>query len=306
MIRKNEDAVGRAAGWLLFGVTGGLGLDLCAKQLLGTYPLAQFVFLRSLVGIALFLLLAGALGGRRALATRRWRWHVLRTVLASGSMFGFFFGLSRMPLVNALTLAFTAPLMLTALSGPLLGERVGWRRWLAVLVGFAGVLVVLRPSAGILSPAALAVLAAAFCYACLAISARHLGYGESSYALAVYVVAGPLAISGLLVFAGDAWVSPDRTAWILFALAGACSVVAWLGIVNGYRRAAPSVLAPLEYLALVGGAIAGYVFWGEVPDGRVIAGAGVIIASGLYVVLGEVNRAAQDAGQAGDATSEGV
>lgn len=306
MIRKHEDAVGRAAGWLLLGVTGGLGLDLCAKQLLGTYPLAQFVFLRSVVGIALFLLLARVFGGPGALATRRWRWHAFRTLLATGSMFGFFFGLAEMPLVNALTLGFTAPLMLAALSGPVLGEHVGWRRWLAVLTGFAGVLVVLRPGAGFLSPAALAVLAAAFCYACLAITARHLGYAESSYALAVYVVAGPLAISGLLVVAGDTWVPPEPTAWMLFALAGACSVVAWLGIINGYRRASPGVLAPLEYVALVGGAIAGYVFWGEVPDAWVIAGAALIIASGLYVVLGEVNRAVRDTGSAVDTTSEGA
>ena len=99
-------------------------------------PAQQFVFLRSLIGIVLFLLLARRFGGMQSLVTRRWGWHVLRTLLASGAMFGFFFGLSRMPLIDALTLGFTAPLMMTALSVPLLGEHVGWRRWLAVVAGF--------------------------------------------------------------------------------------------------------------------------------------------------------------------------
>ena len=301
MIQKHrDDAVGKAVSWLSLGLAGGLALDLCAKQLLDTYPLVQFVFLRSLAGLALFLLLARTLGGWRTLATRRWRWHALRTVLACGSMFGFFFGLAKMPLVNALTLGFTAPLMLTALSGPLLGESVGWRRWLAVLSGFAGVLIVLRPGTGFLSFPALAVLASAFCYACLAVTARHL-HTESSYSLAVYVVAGPLAISGVFLLAEVSWVPPQGPAWILFALAGACSVVAWLGIVNGYRLAAPGILAPLEYLTLVGGAIAGYFLWNEVPDAWVVAGAAVIIASGMYVVFREVGRTAQDRSTAGDA-----
>ena len=137
MVQETHNAsVGAAIGLLLFGVMGGLGLDLCAKAILETYPLEQFVFLRSLIGIALFMLLARQFGGLKSLVTRRWGWHFLRTMLASGAMFGFFFGLSKMPLIDALTLGFTAPLMMTALSVPLLGEHVGWRRWLAVVAGF--------------------------------------------------------------------------------------------------------------------------------------------------------------------------
>ncbi len=284
------DAVGKVVGWLMLGVTGGLALDLCAKQLLVTFSLLQFVLLRSLIGLGMFMVIAPCLGGWRQLATRRWRWHVLRTLLASGAMFGFFFGLAKMPLVNTLTLGFTAPLMLTALSAPVLGEKVGIRRWLAVLAGFGGVLVVLRPGAGFLSVASLAVLASAFCYACLAITSRYLGRTESNYSLSVYVMAGPLTISGLLVHFGDAtWLAPGPMDWLLFSLAGACSVIAWLGLVNAYRRASPAILAPFEYTTLVGGALAGYLFWGEVPDAWVLAGATIIIASGLYVVYREVD-----------------
>lgn len=286
----HHDSVGTAVGWLLFGVTGGLGLDLCAKQLLTTYSLHQFVLLRSAAGLLIFLLLSRQFGGVKSLLTPRWRWHVLRTILASGAMFGFFFGLSQMPLVNTLTLGFTAPLIVTALSVPFLGEPVGWRRWTAVVVGFAGVLVILRPGATVFSAASLAVLVAAFCYACLALTSRHLGKTETSFALTVYPIAGPLLISALLSLRGN-WQAPDATGWFLFLLAGGCSVIAWIGIVGGYRRASPAVLSPFEYTALLGGAVAGYVFWDEVPDRWVVAGALIIICSGLFIVFREIRTA---------------
>ena len=131
---SRQDSTGRAIAYLLLGVLGGLGLDLCAKGILATYSLEQFVFLRSLIGLSIFVLLGRQFGGWKSLATSKLPWHLLRTLLATGAMFGFFYGLARMPLVDALTLGFTAPLMLTALSVPLLGERVGWRRWSAAVL----------------------------------------------------------------------------------------------------------------------------------------------------------------------------
>ncbi|MDX1498652.1 MAG: DMT family transporter [Woeseiaceae bacterium] len=283
-----EDATGKAVAFLLTGVAGGLGLDLCAKALLAHYSLEQFVFLRSLAGLAIFLLLARQFGGFTSLVTRRWPWHALRTLLATGAMFGFFYGLAHMPLVTALTLGFTAPLMMTVLSALALREAVGWRRWLAVGAGFGGVLMILRPGAAEISLASIACLAGAFCYACLAITARMLGRTESSYALSIYVIGGPMTVAAFVLGTGDGWVAPDRTGWLLFMAAGGCSVVAWIGIIGGYRRASPALLAPFEYTALIGGAVAGYVFWNEVPDAWVVAGSATIIASGLFVVYREV------------------
>jgi drug/metabolite transporter (DMT)-like permease len=284
-IRQN--ATGSAVGYLLVGVLGGLGLDLCAKGLLSSYSLEQFVFLRSMIGLAIFILIGRQFGGIRSLVTAKWRWHLLRTLLATGAMFGFFYGLSRMPLVDALTLGFTAPLMVTALSVPMLGEHVGWRRWLAVTVGFIGVLIILRPGGGDASFAAIAVLFAAFCYACMAITARKLSTTESSYSLSVYVIAGPMIVSFSLLRQGS-WQVPDLDGWLLFLGAGACSVIAWIGIIGGYRRASPAMLAPFEYTALIGGAVAGYMIWDEIPDRWVVTGATVIIASGLFVVYREI------------------
>jgi len=284
-----SDSTGTAIAFLLFGVAGGLGLDLCAKALLADYGLAQFVFLRSIFGLLLFLAMMRRFGGFDSLKTKVWPWHLLRTLLASGAMFGFFFGLARMPLINALTLGFTAPLMVTALSVPFLGEHVGWRRWTAVVFGFIGVLIILRPGAGLMTPAALAIIAAAFCYACLAITARKLSTTETSFSLSVYVITGPLLFSGLLL-PGN-WSAPTTSGWMLFLLAGVCSSAAWVGIIGGYRRASPAMLAPFEYTALIGGAIAGYYIWHEVPDRWVVTGALVIIGSGLFVVYRELSSA---------------
>ncbi len=286
-MEASRDSPSKAIAFLLLGIAGGLGLDLSAKAILASYSLEQFVFLRSVIGVGIFLLLARQFGGFGSLKTSRWRWHLVRTLFAVGAMFGFFFGLARMPLVDALTLGFTAPLMVTALSVPMLGEHVGWRRWTAVVVGFAGVLIILRPGAQQISLAQIAVLFAAFCYACLAITARKLSDTESSYSLSVYVTSGPLLISMTMLSTGN-WQPPTPNDWILFALAGACSVIAWIGIIGGYRRASPAMLAPFEYTALIGGAIAGYLIWNEVPDQWVVAGATVIISSGLFVVYREI------------------
>jgi drug/metabolite transporter (DMT)-like permease len=285
-----DDRTGRAIGFLLFGVAGGLGLDLCAKWLLADYSLQQFVFLRSIFGLLVLLSLARWYGGFASLRSENWLWHLLRTLLSTGAMFGFFYGLAHMPLVNALTIAFTAPLLVTALSVPLLGEHVGWRRWLAVSVGFLGVLLVLRPGSGMLSMPAIAVIIASFCYAGLAITARKLANSETSFALSVYVISGPLLISSILV-PGN-YTPPTIAGWFFFALAGLCSACAWIGIVGGYRRASPAILAPFEYTALVGAAAAGYWIWNEVPDRWVIAGGCVIIGSGLFVVYREVDTVA--------------
>ncbi len=273
----------RAAAWMMFGVSAGLALDLCAKEILETYSLNQFVLLRSAIAIAILLAVAPRFGGYDSLRTRRIGWHVFRSIMAVGAMFGFFYGVAHMPLVNALTLGYTAPLMVTALAALFLGDEIGWRRWTSVIVGFLGVLVMLQPGSGELSFAAIAVLVAAFCYACQAITARKLGDTESTLSLSFYVVVAPMIVAILFANSSD-WLAPDMTGWMLIVGAAVCSIGAWVGLVNGYRAVSPAAVAPLEYVALVGGAIAGYLIWDEIPDTRVMLGAFIIVASGLFVV----------------------
>jgi drug/metabolite transporter (DMT)-like permease len=291
---SHANDIRRAASWLLLGVSGGLVLDLCAKEFLRSYALQEFIFLRCMITVSFFLILAPrCLGGFRVMRTQRWKWHALRALLSVGTMFGFFYGVSHMPLVNALTLVFTEPLMVTALAVPFLGEHVGWRRWVAVFVGFAGVLIMLQPGSTDFSLASAAVLFAAFCYAMQAITARHLGASESTLSLAVYAVFGPLLVSTGALISVD-WIAPDNTAWLLLVGAGIGSVIAWVGIINGYKSASPALLAPLEYTALVGGAFAGYVLWGEVPGQSVLVGGAVIIGSGSFVFYRELDNVPRD------------
>ncbi len=285
---STQDNFGIALSYLMLGVSGGLALDICAKWLLANYSLEQFVFLRSGFGVIFFLMSARWYGGLGSLKTKRWKWHLLRTLFATGAMFGFFYGLARMPLVNALTIAFLAPLIVTALSVPFLGEHVGWRRWLAVVAGFIGVIIVLRPGEGMFTPAAIAVLIAAFCWAGLSLTARSLATTESSFSLSMYITMGPLIVSSFLL-PGN-YTAPTMEAWMLLITAGLCSTITWVGIIGAYRRAPPVVLAPFEYTALIGAAVAGYLIWDEVPDQWVITGGAIIIASGIYIVFREIGN----------------
>ena len=152
-----------------------------------------------------------------------------------------------------------------------------------VIVGFIGVLVMLRPGQQALSFAEVAVLIAAACYASQAITARKLSGTESTLSLSLYIIVGPLVVT-IIFIDGDAWITPDATAWALMTAAAVGSVIAWIGFINGYRAVSPATLAPLEYIALIGGAVAGYLIWDEVPDRWVLAGAVIIVASGLFTV----------------------
>ncbi len=283
-----QDSLSGGIAWLTGGIVMGVSLDMTGKWLLADYTLAQFVLLRSLFGAAMLLLLAHGFGGLQSLKTRRPGWHLLRTLLAAGAMFGFFWGLSHMKLVDALTLSFTAPLMTTALSALFLRDPVGWRRWAAVATGFLGVVVILRPGGGLWTWPALGVLAAAFFYAGLAVTSRHLAKTENTYAMSLYVLVGPIVVA-LAALPGQ-WRPPATHDWLLFALAGLCSAGAWLGIVNGYRRASPALLAPFEYTALFWGTLGGYLVWNEIPQGPVVLGGAIIIGSGLFVAYREIER----------------
>ena len=283
-----NDSFSLALSFLLFGEFCGLILDLFAKHLLETHPLSQFIFIRSVFALIIFSFIAPWYGGFESIKTKQWQWHFLRAVLSIIAMYGFFYGITKMPLVNTLTLVFIAPLIVTALSPTLLKEKVGWRRWIAVILGFIGVLIILRPGNGTFSLASLSVVASAFAYALLAITARKLASTESTIAMSVYVLVGPLIAS--LFFLSNNYNPPTKSAWIIFFLAGVASVGVWLGYISAYKKSSPLVLAPFEYVALIGAAIAGYLIWDEIPDRYVVLGAFIIICSGIFVAYREMDK----------------
>jgi drug/metabolite transporter (DMT)-like permease len=262
-----------------------VGLDVTAKLLLETYGLSQLVFLRCGFSMLFIGWYALQTSGRRGLVTRQPGWHLLRTGLMAASMFAFFYALPLIPLAMLLTIAFAAPLVVTALSRPFLGEAVGPWRWGAVLVGFAGVLVVLQPQTGLGNPAAWIALIGAVTYALLSLSARKLNATESTAALSLYLFPAPLLIGA--AGAWSSWQAPGLLHWLMFVACGAFGGLAFVLMNAAFRHANAAVLVPFDYTGLVWASLAGFVIWSEVPAPSTWLGAAIIIASGLFILYRE-------------------
>ena len=276
----------RAALLMLVSVAVFSLMDAGLKTLAGHYPPFQVAALRGAASLPLLLAWALATAGPQALLRVRWPLHLLRGVLGIAMMASFVYALRTLPLSTAYSIFFVAPLLITALSVPILGERVGPRRWSAIAVGLAGVLVVLRPSGeGMLTLAGLAVLLAAFGYAVSAITVRVLARTDSTQAITFWLLALMALGAGLLAWPG--WVPlRGEHLWIVGGIGLAGAVGQW-AVTEAFRRGEASMIAPLEYSALVWGLLLDLGLWGVLPDGITWLGAGIIIASGLYLLRRE-------------------
>jgi drug/metabolite transporter (DMT)-like permease len=224
--------------------------------------------------------------GLRAVLRVRWPLHLLRGVLSVMMMTTFVYALGRMPLSTAYSAFFVAPLMITALSVPLLGERVGPRRWTAIVVGLIGVLVVLRPSGeGMISLAGLAVIGAAAGYAVSAITVRVLSRTDSTQSMVFWMVT--LLGLGAGSLAAPNWVAIQSGHWPLILGVGATGALAQYAITEAFSRGEASIIAPFEYTALAWGVALDIALWGVLPDSITWLGAGIIVASGLYLIRRE-------------------
>lgn len=271
--------------YMCFGVLCLALGDAVAKWLGETYAPVQIIFFRTLVALPLIVTIAYFNGGLRTLATRRPGVHLLRGLFSSGAMFCFILGVSLLPLAEATSIAFAAPLFVTLLSGPLLHERVERLPLFASLIGFVGVLIVVRPGAAGFQLGALVVVGAAICYALLMITARRYGARERLWAMVFYVILVPLVISALLL--PLYWRPPQAVHWLGFIGAGVLGVGAMSCITLAFRHAPASLAAPFDYTAMVWAVLLGWWVWGEVPDLWVYVGTGVIIGSGLMIAVHE-------------------
>jgi drug/metabolite transporter (DMT)-like permease len=261
-------------------------MDATMKQLVGHYSPIQVAALRGLVSLP--FVIAWVYLRERSFATLfrvRWRWHLARGVLAILMLTSFIYAVSGMPLSEAYTLFFVAPLMITALSVPLLKESVDRRRWIAVLAGFGGVLIVLRPGFVQLDLMAVAVLVGAACYALNAISMRILGRTDSTAAMSFWFVAMVAVGAGLLALPDWRPIRATDTFWLIGM--GVTGALGQLLITEAFRCAPVSVVAPFEYSTLFWGLLLDLLLWGELPGPAVYAGAAVIIGSGLYLIQRE-------------------
>jgi len=271
---------------MLLAVAAFSGMDACLKVLTPHYPAMQVTALRGLTSLPLALLWIGFDGGFAPLWRVRWPLHLVRGVLSIVMMGTWVYGLRTLPLVDAYALFFVAPLIITALAAWLLKERVDWRGWLAIGVGFGGTLIVLRPSgAGMLTLAGVAMLVAATGYAASAILVRVIGQRDSTQAMVFWMLVMTSAFA--LALGWHDWTPILREDWGTLAVLAVVGMVGQYAITEAFRCAPAARLAPLEYTALVWGILLDRVLWGTLPDAITLAGAGVIIASGLYLLRRE-------------------
>ena len=196
---------------------------------------------------------------------------------------------SLMPLADAYAFIFATPLLITVLSVPLLGETVRWRRWSAVLVGFAGVLIMLQPGNGSFDLAAGAALAAATASALSIILVRKLSATETTASIAFYTNAAVAVVMACLLPIG--FVPPSLADLALMALAGLTGGAALMLLIAGYRRAQAAVVAPFQYSQMLWGVLLGWLLWDDLPSTAIALGATIVVASGLYILYREVVRA---------------
>ncbi|WP_426034346.1 DMT family transporter [Cypionkella sp. TWP1-2-1b2] len=310
-----SDISKKPATGILFALGGGVVLsvnDLAIKALSGTYALHQVILLRAFVGMAIVLAVIWFSGGGfRQLLTKRPLDHLFRVCIVMCSNVTYFVGLSLMPLADAVATAFVAPLFVTLMSAVILREQVGPRRWAAVGVGMLGVVVMTRPGAGVIQPAAILVLISAFCYASSHMMTRRMRRTESAMTLNFFVQCGFIVVSLCFGFvAGDGglaqapgstweflfrpWHTPPIGDWWAFMATGVAVGVGGLMMSQAYRTSEAALIAPFEYIGMPMAIFWGAVVFGTFPDQTACAGIALICGAGLYTLWRETVRKKKD------------
>ncbi len=275
-----------AAGWMLAAVASFSLMDAGMKLLSAHYPPLQVTLLRGAASLPFVLVWVLASAGVRSIVPVRWGLHLLRGVLGMVMIGCFVYALKRMPLSTAYTLYFVAPLLVAALSVPLLGEKVGPRRWTAIGIGLLGVVVVLRPGVdGLVSLPGLMVLLAATAYAIAAVTVSLLTRTDTPQSMVVWFLAIMAVGAGLAAIPGWVPLRWEHAALILgMGLAGAFGQIA---LTSAFMRGDASMIAPLEYTGLVWVIAWDWLLWQTLPDTATWTGAAIIVASGLYLLRRE-------------------
>jgi len=284
-----RNSPGPAIATICLGVLCLVFNDAMAKWLTAHYGPLHIVFWRNILAVPMIAAFIIATQGLPAIRTQHLAVHAARGFVMVLGSYAFFRGLATLPLAEATSLVFAAPIFITALSVPLLREHVGWRRWLAVCVGFAGVLVIVRPGAEAFQPASLFIVGTAFCYALFMISARGVGREENVWTMMFYVALFPLIYATPVVAMEWQPLALDHLPLFLgMAVFGSIGITL---IGHAFRLAPAAIVAPFDYTALLWASLLGWLVWGELPDGWTYVGAAIIIASGVYIVLRETRMA---------------
>lgn len=268
------------AGIFLFQV-----LNLLGKHLAESYPIILLVFFRSLFALVTSSVMLAGAGGVAALKTRRPFLVLLRAFIWVAMLACSFASFHLLPVPDAATIGFSAPIFVAALAGPLLRESVGLRCWIAVVVGFLGVLLIVRPSADLLRLGVIFALGDALFYAFGSLLVRRLSRTERSVTIVFYCCLVATLVSALAL--PFFWVTPKASDLLLLCLLGVLGAVAQYLATQAFRHAPASVVAPATYSGLVWALLFGYLIWGELPDLVGSLGAGLIVLAGIYVLREE-------------------
>jgi drug/metabolite transporter (DMT)-like permease len=264
--------------------------DALTKLLSARYSVFEIAFVDGIFALAVVLPVLIRQEGIARLMPRRPGPVILRSALGAGSLMLAFLAFAAIPLADAYAIAFLTPLAVTALSAPVLGEHVGWRQWLAVVIGFAAVIGILRPNFGTIGMGQLDILASAAAFAGSMLLLRRIAKTESSGALLlVYfimfiLIGAPLAIVR--------WHTPVFSDFLLMAATGVCSGLGNLLLILAFRYAAAAIVSSFMYCQLIWGTVFGALLFGDLPDAITIGGAAIIMLCGIYT-LTHASRAAR-------------
>jgi drug/metabolite transporter (DMT)-like permease len=276
----------KAIGLMLAAVAAFCGMDAVLKLLSLHYPPMEVVALRGAASVPFMVLPLVFLGRARELKPVRLGMHFLRAMLMLVLLVAFVYAVRVLSLADAYAIFLAAPLIVTALSVPLLGESIEWRRWIAICVGLVGVITMLHPSAAsLVSLGALAALVSATAYALSAIALRVITRTDTTASVVFWMI-GIMTVFAILIAAPD-WVPIQRGDWLLLAAIGLFGSLGQHLVTEAFRNAPPSVVAPFEYTALLWGISVDWVVWHVFPTSRVYIGGSIVIASGLYLIWRE-------------------
>jgi drug/metabolite transporter (DMT)-like permease len=258
------------------------------KWAAATYPVGEITFFRNLAALLPTMALVAAHGGLGRLRTRHPLAHLFRAGMGVVSMLLIFYAFKTLPIADATAISFAAPIFMTALSVPLLKEKVGVYRWSAVVVGFIGVLVITRPGHHILNLGTAAAVVSAATYALAMIGVRRMSRTEHPVTIIFYfAVIGTIAMALLLPFG---WVTPDAVGATILVAIGLAGGIGQYFLTQAFRIAPAAVAAPFNYAGIVFAGAFGYFIWDEVPRAHVLIGSAIVIASGLFIIYRETVR----------------
>ena len=261
-------------------------MDASIKWLGSHYTPMQVAFFRGAFSLPLVCLWFFSRGRVSDLKTQRFRWHLLRGLISIIFLSAAVIGLRELNIVTVYAVFFLAPMIIAILSVFLLNEQIGWHRWSAILIGFLGVIVALDPSAtSFLGLGVIACLVSVLGYSYNVILMKQLTSTESTFALIFYLLVVLTVGSGVLAIFD--WNPLQWHHWPYFLVLGLTGAIGQLFLTAAFQRAPASVLSPLEYTALIWGALLGYWLWNEEPSANTYFGALLIILSGLYMMYRE-------------------